>query len=214
MALYYIFNGILIGLLATIPLGPIGVLCIQRTLSKSRWSGFISGLGAATSDSIYAVIASFSLSYVMTFVEKQMLYLQIFGLILLLFLGFRIFYTNPAVELRRQRHKSSSYLQDFASTFFLTISNPLYIFLFIGLFATFMIADTQKNILSQLLIISGVFIGASAWWFILTSVVNLFRSKINLRRLWWINKIAGGTIIVLVIIAFTTWFIKDYLNLF
>jgi threonine/homoserine/homoserine lactone efflux protein len=214
MVFHFIINGILIGLLATIPLGPIGVLCIQRTLSKGRWSGFISGLGAAASDSIYAVIACFSLSYVMTFVEKQILYLQIFGLILLLFLGFKIFYTNPAVELRRQRQKSSSFFQDFASTFFLTISNPLYIFLFLGLFATFMISDSQHNILSQLLIICGVFIGAALWWFLLTSIVNLFRAKINLRRLWWINKIAGGTIIVLVTVAFVVWLITDYLKLF
>lgn len=209
MGMYYVLDGVLIGLLATIPLGPIGVLCIQRTLSKGRWSGFISGLGAAASDSIYAIIASFSLSYVVNFIEKQMLWLQIFGVVLLLFLGFKIFYTNPAVELRRQRNKTSGYLQDFASTFFLTISNPLYVFLFIGFFAGFRIVEAKNHIVYQLLVVGGVFLGAALWWFLLSSIVNLFRSKINLRRLWWINKIAGGTIVVLVIIAFLGWLIKE-----
>ena len=212
MVVDYVLDGVLIGLLATIPLGPIGVLCIQRTLSKGRWSGLISGLGAATSDSIYAVIASFSLSYVVNFIEKQMLWLQIFGVVLLLFLGLRIFYSNPAVELRRQRNKTNSYLQDFASTFFLTISNPLYVFLFIGFFAGFRIVEAKNHIAYQLLVVLGVFLGASLWWFLLSSVVNLFRSKINLRRLWWINKIAGGAIVVLVIIAFVVWLVRDFIK--
>jgi threonine/homoserine/homoserine lactone efflux protein len=211
MNLKYIIDGIIIGFMASVPLGPIGVLCIQRTLSKGRWSGFISGLGAASSDSIYAVIACFSLSYVVNFIEKQMLWLQIFGVLLLLFLGLKIFFTNPATELRRQRGKSNSFFQDFASTFFLTISNPLYVFLFIGFFAGFRVVEPAKHILSQLIIVLGVFIGASIWWFSLTSIVNLFRSKINLRRLWWLNKIAGGMIVVLVIIAFIGWVVKEYL---
>jgi threonine/homoserine/homoserine lactone efflux protein len=214
MGAYYVLDGMMIGLLATIPLGPIGVLCIQRTLSKGRWSGFISGLGAAASDAIYAIIASFSLSYVVSFIEKQMLWLQIFGVVLLLFLGFRIFYSNPAVDLRRQRNKSTSYFQDFISTFLLTISNPLYVFLFIGFFAGFRLVEPQNHIVFQLFVVLGVFLGAALWWFLLSSIVNLFRSKINLRRLWWINKIAGGAIIVLVIIAFATWILKDFLNLF
>lgn len=192
------------------PLGPIGVLCIQRTLSKGRWSGFISGLGAASSDAIYAIIACFSLSYVVSFIEKQMLWLQIFGVALMLFLGLRIFYSNPAKQLRRQKSNSKNFVQDFASVFFLTISNPLYVFLFIGIFAGLRFVQPQNDIIGQMVLILGVLAGASAWWFVLTSIVNLFRAKINLRRLWWINKIAGGVIVLAALFSFLYWLIHDF----
>jgi threonine/homoserine/homoserine lactone efflux protein len=207
----YLFKGLVVGFMASVPLGPIGVLCIQRTLHKGRWSGFISGLGAAFSDAIYAIIAGFSLSFVVSFIEKQMLFLHIFGVVLLVFLGLKIFWANPAVQLRRQqRAKSKNYIQDFASVFVLTFSNPLYVFLFIGFFAGFRVVGEENNLISQFMLVSGVFLGAAIWWFILSSVVNMFRSKINLRRLWWINKIAGGLIIVLVVVAFVGWIIKEY----
>ena len=210
MNLYYIWDGFIIGFMASVPLGPIGVLCIQRTLSKGKLSGFISGLGAATSDAIYAIIAIFSLSFVVSFIEQQLLFLHIFGVIILIFLGLKIFYTNPAKQLRRQNRKTNSYVQDYVSTFFLTITNPLYVFLFIGFFAGFRVVAPKTNLINPLILIAGVFVGATLWWFILTSVVNLFRSKINLRRLWWINKIAGSAIVVLVIVAFIVWVITEY----
>ncbi|MBN2165912.1 MAG: LysE family transporter [Marinilabiliaceae bacterium] len=210
MNLEYIWVGFKIGFVASIPLGPIGVLCIQRTLSKGKLSGFISGIGAATSDAIYAIIAFFSLSYVVNFIEKQLLLLQIFGVVFLVFLGLKIFYTNPAKQLRRQNKKTNSYIQDFVSTFFLTITNPLYVFLFLGFFAGFRVVTPKSNIIDPLILIAGVLIGATTWWFVLTSIVNLFRSKINLRRLWWINKIAGASIVILVIAAFIIWTIREY----
>lgn len=97
MNLAYIFEGIAIGFLASVPLGPIGVLLIQRTLNKGRWSGLVSGLGAAFSDTIYAIIAVFSLSYVVTFIREQEFLIQIFATLLLIGLGVKIFITNPVV---------------------------------------------------------------------------------------------------------------------
>ena len=210
MNLKFFIDGFIVGLIASIPLGPIGVLCIQRTLSKGRWSGFISGLGASTSDAIYSIIACFSLSYVVSFIEKQMLWVQIFGVVLLTFLGLKIFYTNPAIQLRRQKSKSANFHQDFISTFFFTISNPLYIFLFIGIFAGLRIVMPENSFVGQLFIILGVFAGAASWWFGLTSIVNLFRTKINLRRLWWINKIAGAVIVVIALLSFVYWLVHDF----
>jgi threonine/homoserine/homoserine lactone efflux protein len=210
MNLSYFIDGFIVGLIASVPLGPIGVLCIQRTLSKGRLSGFISGLGAATSDAIYAIIACFSLSYVVSFIEKQMLWLQIFGVILLTFLGLKIFFSNPAIQLRRQKSNSKNYHQDFISIFFITISNPLYVFLFIGIFAGLRFVQPENNIFGQLFLIFGVFSGAACWWFVLTSIINLFRTKINLRRLWWINKIAGAAILLVGLLSFLYWLIKDF----
>lgn len=207
----YIVDGIIIGVSASIPLGPIGVLCVQRTLNKGRLSGFISGLGAAVSDTIYAIIAGFSLSFIVGFIETQMLWIQIIGASILIGLGLKIFLTNPAVQLRRQKKRSTSLIQDFFSTFLLTVTNPLAVFLFLAFFAGFRVVEAQQSIMDRFMLIVGVFCGASAWWFTLSSLVNLLRSRINLRRLFWLNKIAGSTIIILVCLAFSIWIAKEYI---
>ncbi len=212
MILKNILDGIVIGFSASVPLGPIGVLCIQRTLNKGQMAGFLSGLGAALSDTIYAIIAGFSLSFIVSFIEEQMLYIQIFGAVVLIFMGVKIFYSNPAKQLRKQQRGKGSLLQDFISSFLITISNPLAIFLFLAFFAGFGVVEKGGNFYSHLFIIAGVLAGASLWWFILTFVVSLFRSKINLRRLWWLNKIAGATIVVLVVIAFLVFLIDNPLG--
>ncbi len=210
--LKYILDGIIIGFSASVPLGPIGVLCIQRTLNKGRLAGFFSGLGAAFSDTLYAIIAGFSLSFIVSFIEQQLLYIQIFGAAILIFLGFKIFYSNPAKQLRKQKRGKGNLFQDFVSTFLITISNPLAIFLFLAFFASFGVVKKGGDYFNHMLLIIGVMTGASLWWFILTSVVNLFRSKINLRRLWWLNKIAGATIVILVVIAFVFFLIESPIN--
>lgn len=210
MDLKYIIDGIIIGISASIPLGPIGVLVIQRTLNKGRMSGFVSGLGAALSDTIYAIIAGFSLSFIVGFIETQMLWIQIVGACVLIGLGLKIFFTNPAVQLRKQKKRSTSLLQDLISTFILTITNPLAVFLFLAFFASFRVVDAQQTLYDRFLLISGVLIGASFWWFTLSSLINLLRSKINLRRLFWLNKIAGSVIVILVCVAFIVWAGKEY----
>lgn len=204
-----VFDGFLIGFAASVPLGPIGVLCIQRTLQRGNLSGFISGLGAAFSDTIYAIIAGFSISYVVAFIEEQFVWLQIFGASILLLLGVHIFRSNPAVQLRKQRNRKSSLLQDFGSTFLITISNPLAVFLFIAFFTSFRAINPDTGLFGQLILIGGVFAGAATWWLTLVSIVSLFRSALNLRRLFWINKIAGAIIIVFVIVVLVIWLIKE-----
>lgn len=205
-----IFEGMIVGFSASVPLGPIGVLCIQRTLQRGRLAGLFSGLGAAVSDTIYAVIAGFSLSFIVAFIEEQIFWIQIFGAVILFLLGAHIYRSNPAVQLRRQRRSKSSYLQDFVSTFLLTISNPLALFLFIAFFAGFGVVAPNSGLAAQLVLILGVFLGATTWWLLLTSVVGLFRQAVNLRRLYWINKIAGATIIVLVLVGLVVWLFREF----
>lgn len=205
-----ILEGMIVGFSASVPLGPIGVLCIQRTLQRGRLAGFFSGLGAAVSDTIYAVIAGFSLSFIVAFIEEQIFWIQIFGAVILFLLGAHIYRSNPAVQLRRQRRSKSSYLQDFVSTFLLTISNPLALFLFIAFFAGFGVVAPNSGLAGQLVLILGVFLGATTWWLLLTSVVGLFRQAVNLRRLYWINKIAGATIIVLVLVGLVVWLFREF----
>src|SRR5574344_1647190 len=194
--LKYLWEGLIIGFAASVPLGPIGVLCIQRTLNKGRLSGFVSGLGAASSDFIYAIIAGYSVSFVTKFIEEQMFLIKIFGAAILLFLGIKIYLTNPAVQMRRQRKRSAGIFQDYLSTFFLTITNPLAIFLFITAFSVF---GSERTFITQSILMCGVFTGASLWWLTLSSLVGLFRKKLSLRRLYWINKIAGSIIVIAVV---------------
>ncbi|MEA3317255.1 MAG: LysE family transporter [Bacteroidota bacterium] len=202
MEFVFLFKGLVVGFVASIPLGPVGVLSIQRTINKGLSSGVMSGMGAAFVDTIYAIIAVFGISYIINFIEQQQLYIELIGGSVLVFLGIRIFRTNPIKQLRRHRKSKSNLIEDFVSIVFLTLSNPLAIFLFIAAFAGIGIVDSEANQFSTILIILGVFLGAILWWFILSSLVDLFRSRFRLKQLWWINKIAGLAILAFGIAIF------------
>ncbi|MFB6342780.1 LysE family translocator [Saccharicrinis sp. FJH62] len=196
------FDGIIIGLLASVPLGPIGVLIIQRTMNKGRHSGLASGIGAAFSDMIYAIIAGFSISYIIDFVKEQQSWIQLFGSLVMIVFGYFTFRSNPAVQLRKAQKQSGTgtYIQDMITTFGLTISNPLLIFVFIGVFAGFKVMQ-GGGMAERLIVIPGIFSGAILWWFSLSFIVSLFRKKINLRGLWRLNRITGLIIIALSVIS-------------
>ncbi|MGE0089548.1 MAG: LysE family translocator [Bacteroidales bacterium] len=191
MEFIFFLKGIIVGLLASIPLGPVGVLCIQRTLNKGRFSGFLSGMGAATVDAIFALIAALGLTFIINFIEQQRFFIQIIGGIVLIIMGLIIFYKNPVKQMRRQKRGKSTPYQDFFSVFLLTLSNPVAVFLFVAALASINIVSVESPILSTLFVVSGVFLGALFWWVLLISFVDLFRKKFRLKQLWWINKIAG-----------------------
>lgn len=193
-------KGIIIGLAATVPLGPIGVICIQRSINKGRISGFISGLGAATSDTIFATIAGFSLAFIINFIDAHRLIIEFVGGIIIIILGVKTFYNNPVSQLRRHKKKKNKLLEDYVSTLLLTATNPLIIFYFLALFAAGDIVDTSE--MSRAFItVAGVFFGGVIWWYVLTTLVSSFRHKFRLKHLWWINKIAGALIIALGLFA-------------
>ncbi len=195
MYLILFLKGVLIGLIASVPLGPIGVLCVQRTLNKGRISGFFSGMGAAIADTFFAIVAVLGLTYIINFVEQQQFYIRLTGVFFLIFLGLRIFYTNPVLQMRKQRLNRSNLLEDFLSVFIITLTNPLAIFIFIAAFASFGLVADKGSYISPSFLVSGVLAGAASYWFLLSSMVNIFRKSFRLRRLWWINKIAGVIIV-------------------
>jgi threonine/homoserine/homoserine lactone efflux protein len=192
-----LLKGFLIGILTSIPVGPIAMLCIQKTLNKGRMHGFFSGLGAATSDTTYAMIALFGLSFVMQFIEQNQLLIQIVGSVVILIFGLFIFSNNPVAVLSKNISTKESYLQDYFASVFLTLSNPLIIFLFLGLFARFNFLSGTESVFYSLSGIIAVFVGATTWWFVLTFVASIFRKKLNLRGLWVINKLTGSIIVLL-----------------
>lgn len=201
MILTLLIKGILVGLLASIPLGPIGVICIQRTINKGKLSGFLSGMGAASADTIFAAIAGFSLTFIISFIEERQVIFQAIGGVIVFGLGIKIFYTNPIKQLRRHKRKKNSLLEDYLSVLLVTITNPLAVFLFIALFASLGVVAERTNLLLSLVATSGVFVGAILWWYILTTLVDTFRSKFRLKQLWWINKISGAAIFTIGAVA-------------
>lgn len=212
MWLELFFRGIIIGIVATIPsLGPVGVLCIQRTLSKNQKSGFFSGLGAATADTLFASVAFFSLTLVTTFIENNDMWIKAVGGVCIIVLGTTIFFKNPVVQIRRNRAGKSSLWQDFISVFLITLANPTYILVFVALFATFGLSNDMGE-LNGVAMLVGVYAGCTAWWFLLTFVVNLLRKKFRPRHLMWMNRIAGGLIIVLGVVALLSIVVNFHLN--
>lgn len=132
-----LLKGLIIGIVVSAPLGPVGVLCIQRTLNKGRWFGFVTGVGAALSDICYALITGYGMSFMDELILKHHIFLQVVGSIMLLAFGIYTFRSNPVKSLRPSSGTRGTYLHNFVTAFFVTLSNPLIIFLFIGLFARF-----------------------------------------------------------------------------
>lgn len=196
-----IIKGILIGLLVSIPLGPIGVLVIQRTVNKSRIAGLMSGLGAALSDTLYAIVAGFSLTFIIDFIRIHELFFQSLGAVVVLILGISIFFKNPVSDLRRNKLRGNTHFQDIISSFLVTVSNPLTVFVFLAVFASSGVAVSLEKPFHSFFVILGISLGAFLWWFTLSGIVSLFKHKINLRVLWWINKTAGALIILFVIVT-------------
>ncbi len=208
MGVEFLIKGLIVGFLASIPLGPVGVLSIQRTINKGRTSGLISGMGAATVDAFFALVAALGLTYIINFIEQQQFFIQLLGGGVLMLLGTKIFSTNPIKQIRRHRRKKNKLIEDYFSVVFLTLSNPLAVFLFIAAFAGIGMVSTDDSPFKSSLIILGVFFGAMLWWFTLTFLIDLFRKKFRLKQLWWINKIAGIVIIVFGIAAMIAVFFR------
>lgn len=184
-----LFKGLLIGFSIAAPVGPIGILCIRRTLAEGRLAGFLSGLGAASADMLYGAIAAFGLSAAQTLLVDQRGWLAPIGGIFLLYLGIRTFFSEPAHEAART--KSYGKLTAWVSTFFLTLTNPMTILSFIAIFAGLRLGDTQGDILSSVLMVLGVFLGSATWWLTLSAGVSLLRNKFKPEHMTWVNRTAG-----------------------
>ena len=209
MDLLFIIKGILIGISVSAPLGPIGVLCIQRTLNKGFKSGFVSGAGAASADIIYAIIAGFSITYISDFLIEYQTIIRIIGGAFLILVGIRISISNPAKQIRKLRVKGNNYYKDYITSFFITVSNPITILAFGAFFAAFnMISKTGGNFPIVIMIIS-VFSGSLIWWLSLIGIVTIFKKRIRLRNLLWINRITGVLIVLFALFVIISAFLPQ-----
>lgn len=196
-----LLKGFIVGLGASIPLGPLGVLCVQKTLSKGRNSGLFTGLGASVSDTFYAGLALIGLSFVENFINENRALVMLIGGVIIILIGLKVYTTNPIKQIR-QKSSNKRHLEDFVEALVMTVTNPGAIFLILGLFAAVGInsSDNAGNI-SIITTLWGVFLGTATWWYILTTTINVFRKKFRIKQLMMINRIAGIIIAVLGIIS-------------
>jgi threonine/homoserine/homoserine lactone efflux protein len=183
-------RGLAIGLSIAAPVGPIGVLCIRRTLADGRAIGFASGLGAATADGLYGAIAAFGLSLVTNALVDQRLWLQAVGGVFLCYLGVRTWLAVPGVA-SGPAAGGRGLTTAWASTFVLTLTNPATIISFAAIFAGLGLGRSVGGYGPASLMVLGVFLGSALWWLMLSTGVGLLRSAFTPDRLRWVNRGAG-----------------------
>ena len=199
MELGLFIRGLIIGFSIAAPVGPIGVLCIRRTLADGRTSGFLSGLGAATADALYGCVAGFGLTVISGFLVDQRFWIQLIGGFFLLALGIKTLRTVPAE--RAAAASGTGLAASYASTLLLTLTNPMTILSFAGIFAALGVADTGGDFSAAALLVLGVFVGSAAWWLLLSGGVGLLREKLSSGVLRWTNRLSGAILLAFGLIA-------------
>lgn len=208
---YVLLRGFAIGVLISAPMGPIGMLVIQRTLNKGRWVAFFTGIGAAVSDLAYCLLTGFGMSFITDFIERNQTVLQLLGSVVLMLFGLGLWRKNPARSLKTPVDKASNYWRETATGFMFTVSNPLILFFIIGLFARFNFLLPEFHFYHYVSGYASIFTGALTWWFLITYAVNKVRSHFNVRSLWLVNRIIGS-MLILFALAGIAMSIHDYIS--
>ena len=186
-------KGFIIGFSIAAPVGPIGILCIQRTLAGGNVQGLVTGLGAASADAIYGFIAAFGLTFISSFLVAHSVWFRVIGGLFLCYLGIRAFLSKPQSQAVSVTNRNT--LSSYGTTFFLTLTNPMTILFFAGIFAGMGMVSESIQYTSAGLMVIGVFIGSGTWWLILSGMTSMVRNKVNERKLAWVNKISGFIIL-------------------
>jgi threonine/homoserine/homoserine lactone efflux protein len=197
--LYYL-KGLIIGISIAAPVGPIGIICMRRTLAQGRVIGFVSGLGAATADAIYGLIAGFGLAVITNFLIGQQFWIQLAGGLFLCYLGIKTL-TSKTLHTTTDTQRKNM-VAAFLSVFILTLTNPMTILSFIAIFAGLGISSASSNTGSALLLVLGVFSGSTLWWVLLSSIVGLLKHRLKTNTVTMINRLSGVIILVFGAFAF------------
>lgn len=200
-----ILKGFIIGVIVSAPLGPVGVLCIRRTLNKGRWHGFMTGVGASVSDLVYAAITIYGMSFVFDFINnaQNMFVLQLVGSALLFGFGIHTFLTNPHSYRANPMDRLSSYpvtksklAYHFATGFALAIGNPLIILMFVALFARMSFVLSELALGERVVGYAAIWAGALTWWFCITWLVNKLGTRFDVRGIWILNRVIGSMVML------------------
>ena len=197
-----ILKGIIIGVLASAPMGPVGILCVQRTLNKGRWYGFVTGIGATMSDLFYAIITGVGMSFVMNLITNahNQFFLQITGSIMLLIFGIYSFRSNPTKNMHKSGNTKGTFIHKGVTAFLVTLSNPLIIILFMASFAQLAFVVPGHPFVMLIGYVS-IVIGALLWWFGLTWLIDKIRIKFDYYGIILINRIIGSVVILFSVVV-------------
>ena len=191
----------LIGISVSAPLGPMGAMVIQRTIHKGLPSGIASGGGIAIGDTIYALIAGFGLTFISSFLDSHQVYFRLIGGLILLFMGSKMFISTGFQQIKEKRERKDNLFLDFFSLLLLTISNPFTVLIFGAVFTGLNIFSSAEN--TTTLVVTGIFMGALAWWLVVGFLINTLKGKLNLKAISIVNK---GTGLLVVVIGFVAMF--------
>ena len=193
-----------IGIFLSAPMGPIGILCVQRTLNKGRHSGFFTGVGAAASDLFYCLLTGLGISLVTDFIADHVNILQIVGSIILIVYALYMIVHNPVSQIKENIDQRDDYLCDTVTGFLFTLSNPLIMFLIIPLFARFGFPLPEYKWYHVIMGYAFIVVGALLWWAVITFFVDKVRTHFNIRSMWLINRIIGIIILLLSVYGLVT----------
>ncbi|MBQ2783595.1 MAG: LysE family transporter [Alistipes sp.] len=216
-----LFGGLCVGLASSVTVGPVAVLCIQRTLSKGHLSGIVSGLGVACADTLLAILAFTVYALIKSYIDEYNTIIQICGGAIVVVIGIFIFFQNPVPQIRKNRAGKTHLWQDFASMFGVTLANFVVIIPYILAFFTMFNLDISIStdvpayegaalgrMMHNVLVILGFMIGAMIWWVAITSIINIFRKRFRPRHMLTINHVAGIIISVLGLFTLLSTIIK------
>jgi len=204
--LVLMLKGILLGLTVSIPLGPIGIILINRTIKRGMLSGFFSGLGLATADTLLALLAGVGFTVIISFINKERFIISIIAGLIIIGVGLKVFLSNPVKDIRNREKTDKSLWRDYYSVFVLSISNPYTIFIYVAFFSGIQINGNVKPEMVPFFLVPGVLIGTIGWWFFLSYFVSRFKKKIRLRLIVRLTKIAGIIILIIGIIVLLSVF--------
>ena len=193
--LAFLWKGVVVGLIIAVPAGPVGVLCIRRTIFNGRFAGFISGIGAATADAIFGIIAGFGLTFVSDLLLDYQQWLRIGGAGFLLLVGIRAFTAEPLAQAKPERDPETL-LAFFASTFALTLTNPITILAFLAIFASIGFTGEEATLGGAAILVLGVWLGSLLWWAALALGAGMLRHSFRRNHLVWINRGSGGILML------------------
>lgn len=210
MLFSYLVKGLVIGFSLALPVGPIALLCIRRTLARGPASGIASGLGAATADGIYGSIAAFGITFISNFLFNHSITLRLVGGCVLCYLGVRIFLAVPGEKT--PSGVENGLVHDYVSTLLLTLTNPLTILAFAAIFAAVGFGDSKGNYLGTAVLVGGVVLGSALWWFILCGTVGGLHRKVNDTVLRFVNMVSGTLIAsfgLVVLLSLIGWSVQQ-----
>jgi threonine/homoserine/homoserine lactone efflux protein len=211
MTLNLLFLGIIIGLMVAVPVGPLGLLCVNRALSRGPLHGLFSGMGVATADALGAGISALGMTLVSDFLMDHQMFLRTGGGLFLCYLGIKIYRTKPATRV--PLNEGGSLARSYATTFFITVSNPVTFLSFVAIYAGWGVQSLSGHYLAAAVLAGGVFAGSVLWWLAIALGLVLFRDRFSHDVLGWIHRISGAVITVFGLVVFlsvweSTWGIR------